>query len=212
MSMKNVIFHTDEKNPYFPVTVEPPAMRFEKISYEQWRKDFHDVPMYCGDSATKDAVCKAAYDHIQLPKRGTPGSAGYDFYLPYTMTERVRELSNEYNDNNYNSGTLIMLPTGIRWIVENVEEPVVLKLYIRSSMAVKRGFHLANGTGIIDADYYLSKNEGHIMIPLVVPQLPFVIDELQTRIVQGIISDYYTVDNDAVVEDERNGGFGSTGE
>ena len=49
--------------------------KFEKVSFEQfekdWLKNFPD---------TKDV--KAVYDSIKLPKRATVGSAGYDFYAP----------------------------------------------------------------------------------------------------------------------------------
>ncbi len=193
-------------------------MRFEKISYEQWKKDYRNIvaPEVVGISDESfEAMCKETYGNIQLPKRATPGSAGYDFYLPYTVDRpyRVRNTINYSNaDVTKGFNDVLMLPTGIRWIVENIAHPFVLKLYMRSSMGIKRNIRLANGTGIIDADYYMAENEGHIMIPIIIPSYPFKIDEPQTRIVQGIISNYYTVTSDVVVSDERNGGFGSTGE
>lgn len=52
--------------------------KFEKVSFEQfekdWLKNFPD---------TNDV--KAVYDSIKLPKRATTGSAGYDFMLRQTF-------------------------------------------------------------------------------------------------------------------------------
>ena len=40
-----------------------------------------------------------------------------------------------------------------------------LSVFIRSSLAFKKGLMLANSTGIVDSDYYNNPdNEGHIMI------------------------------------------------
>ena len=40
-----------------------------------------------------------------------------------------------------------------------------LSIFIRSSLAFKKGLMLANSTGIVDSDYYNNEdNEGHIMI------------------------------------------------
>lgn len=185
-------------------------MRFEKVSYKQWEKDYmeriakYSIAFEPNNINSQYEACAAAYEQITLPTRATPGSAGYDFYLPYNVTVPYRFTAD--NDT-------LLLPTGIRWVVEN-NNPVVLKLYIRSSMGIKKNMVLANGTGIIDADYCKAVNEGHIMIAVKMPKYPFVIDEPNIRIAQGIISNYLVVDNDIVVEtadDSRKGGFGSTG-
>ena len=76
-------------------------------------------------------------ENIVLPKRQTAKSAGYDFYLPY--------------DIFLNSGEMKVVATGIK---ASLEDDEVLEIYIRSSMAIKRGLFLANQVGIIDADYY----------------------------------------------------------
>ena len=49
--------------------------KFEKVSFEQFKKDFSDI------SQDIDEI-KRIYDNIKLPKRATVGSAGYDFYSP----------------------------------------------------------------------------------------------------------------------------------
>ena len=46
-----------------------------------------------------------------------------------------------------------------------MEDDEYLSIFIRSSLAFKKGLMLANSTGIVDSDYYNNAdNEGHIMI------------------------------------------------
>ena len=70
---------------------------------------------------------------------------------------------------------------------------------------------LANGTGIIDADYYNNKdNEGHIMIPIRnLGSVPFEYDAGE-RLAQLVIMPYRITASDRTT-DKRTGGFGSTG-
>ena len=80
-------------------------------------------------------------------------------------------------------------------------------IHIRSSLALKYGIILANGVGVIDADY-----NGHIMLPM----LNLGDDDFKVckgmRIAQGVFQKYLTVDGDeAGVGAIRRGGFGSTG-
>ena len=74
---------------------------------------------------------------IQLPKRATAYSAGYDFFVSETREIPAR-------------GTAL-LPTGVK---AKMPQGEVLLLFIRSSLGIKRGLSLANGVGVIDADYY----------------------------------------------------------
>ena len=51
--------------------------KFEKVSYNQFKNDFMDsFPQY------NEKEVEEIYHSIQLPKRATKGSAGYDFYSP----------------------------------------------------------------------------------------------------------------------------------
>lgn len=70
---------------------------------------------------------------------------------------------------------------------------------------------LANGTDIIDADYYNNEdNEGHIMIPIRnLGDVPFEYDAGE-RLAQLVIMPYRITANDRAT-DKRTGGFGSTG-
>lgn len=163
-------------------------IKFEKISYEQFRKDFGKI---LGDRSEESY--KEMYDQIKLPKRGTCGSAGYDFSSPVSTCL-----------NEEHSTTLI--PTGIR---AKMPQDIVLMIYPRSGLGFKTGMRLANSTGVIDSDYYYSDNEGHIMIKLVRGFSDLNI-EAGDRITQGIFTPYFITDDDKTTE-SRNGGFGSTG-
>ena len=86
-----------------------------------------------------------------------------------------------------------------------------LELSVRSSSPLKYWLVMANGVGIIDADYYNNPdNEGEIFFQLI-NLSPFDI-KLQKgeTIGQGIIKPYFITEDDAAAG-ERTGGFGSTG-
>ena len=110
--------------------------KFEKVSYNQFKNDFMDsFPQY------NEKEVEEIYHSIQLPKRATKGSAGYDFYSPI--------------DFELNPGQTIKIPTGIRVRIEN---GWVLGLYPRSGLGFKYRLQLNNTVGIIDSDYYNSDN------------------------------------------------------
>ena len=86
--------------------------------------------------------------NISLPTRGTKSSAGYDFYSPIDTTIKPHEKQVIWTD-----------------IKSYMQENEVLMIYVRSSIGIKKGLVLANGTGIIDKDYYNnSDNDGNIGI------------------------------------------------
>ena len=86
-----------------------------------------------------------------------------------------------------------------------------LELSVRSSSPLKYWLVLANGVGIIDADYYNNPdNEGEIFFQLI-NLSPFDIKLQKGEIIgQGIIKPYLITEDDAAAG-ERTGGFGSTG-
>lgn len=161
--------------------------KFEKVSYEQFKNDF--VKNY---RELDDETIKEIYDEIKLPVRATNGSAGYDFYCPYSIS-----LTKHFP---------VVIPTGIR---VKIDEGWRLDLLPRSSMGFKHGIRLANTVGIIDSDYYYSDNEGHIMAKLRTDEIDKVTINQNTAFIQGIFAPYgITVDDD--VDTVRNGGIGST--
>lgn len=163
--------------------------QFEKVSFEQFRKDWIDT---FGEKNNVDI--KEIYDNIKLPKRATYGSAGYDFFSPIKFTLQPN--------------CTIKIPTGIRC---KMEDGWVLKIYPRSGLGFKYRIQLNNTVGIVDEDYFYSDNEGHIF-------LKFTNDTNEAKILkinagdgiaQGIFVEYgITLDDD--VTEIRNGGFGST--
>ncbi|MBR5604208.1 MAG: hypothetical protein IKW51_08365 [Bacteroidales bacterium] len=172
--------------------------KFEKVSYEQFKKDWLDTFGYKyndDDEEYTDSVIRKIYDSIKLPRRATSGSAGYDFFSPSRIP--------------VSDGTAVKIPTGIRCIMTN---GWVLQAYPRSGHGFKTGIHLANTVGIIDEDYAGSSNEGHIFIKLVNDGFAakHMVIEAGDAFCQCIFVPYgITMDDN--VSDVRHGGFGSTG-
>jgi dUTP pyrophosphatase len=177
---------------------------FAKISKEQWLKDLEKYTFYNHEYDKNEEYLNESYDAIQIPDRGSLFSAGYDFYIPYNYS-----LSSSKRD---------IILTGIRWdTTQKIEEktfndPLVLLLFARSSVAKECGFSLMNKVGVIDMDYCMADNEGHIMI-LVDRKTAKTDYTFKTgdRIVQGVITSFHIDENDHVRNSKRTGGFGSTG-
>lgn len=163
--------------------------KFHKVSKEQFVNAMaEDFPQYT------QADIEDMYESLSLPKRATKGSAGYDFYAPFSFSLAP--------------GNTIKIPTGIR---AEMEDNWVLKIYPRSGLGFKFRLQMNNTVGIIDSDYFHSDNEGHIFLKLTNDSNEGKTVEVTagTGIVQGIFLEYgITVDDDA--EGIRNGGFGST--
>ena len=101
-----------------------------------------------------------------------------------------------------------LIPTGIKC---KLEQNQYLELSVRSSSPLKYWLILANGVGIIDADYYNNPdNEGHIYFQ-VINLSPFDIIIKKGEIIgQGIIKTYSTTEDETTTDTARTGGFGST--
>ena len=172
-------------------------MHFEKITREQWVKDM--VNLYHLESPTEENFreINKLYDGIKLPKRATKYSAGYDFYAS--------------GDVVIPSGGSYIIPTGIRWVCDKEEDKnKVLQIYPRSGIGFKTGVRLMNTVGIIDADYWEGNNEGHIMLKLYNPtDSPLHVKDGEA-IVQGVITEYHTCDDEEEIVEKRMGGMGST--
>lgn len=147
-------------------------------------------------------LTKEEYENIQLPKRSTKYSCGYDFISPIDITLKP--------------GIPYLLPTGIKVNFDelfNGDEPknmvYYLSLYPRSSYGFKYGFKLLNSVGIIDQDYYNNPdNDGHIIIGAIVDKE--LIIHKGDKICQAVINIAPLFKNDSV-NSVRTGGIGSTG-
>lgn len=164
--------------------------KFEKVSEEQFinaiKDDFKDKSI---------GELQEIYRSIQLPWRGTKGSAGYDFRIPFSCILRP--------------GETIKVPTGIR---ARMQESWVLMIFPRSGLGFKYRLQLNNTVGVIDSDYYYSDNEGHIFIKVTNDSNEGKVLELNAGdgFAQGIFLPFGITEDDEC-EAERNGGFGSTG-
>lgn len=166
-----------------------PRVKFAKVSFKQFKKDVLD----CGFKFD-DGELKAFYEAIKLPKRATTGSAGYDFYAPFDLV--------------INKGEVLKFPTGIKCYMD---DGVVLALFPRSGLGFKYGMQLYNTCGIIDSDYALAKNEGHIHCKMhyLNENVDSVVIGLGSGYMQGLFVPYFkTVDDET--DGVRIGGFGST--
>lgn len=158
---------------------------------------------------------------LEIPKRATKGSAGYDFAAAVDMT-----LPSIWNVLTKNAGILAMtdgqiveenkgyvtsalVPTGIKAYMPENE---YLMLVNRSSNPLKHQLSLPNGIGIIDSDYYgNAKNEGEIFVQLINYGLEDYTIKKGDRIAQGIFTPYATIDHEDKNLISRTGGFGSSG-
>ena len=163
--------------------------QFFKVSTELFIEAMkEELPQY-----TEEDI-RDMYESLMLPKRATKGSAGYDFFAPFSFS--------------LPPGATIKIPTGIR---VKMDEDWVLKIYPRSGLGFKYRLQMNNTVGIIDSDYFNSDNEGHIFIKMTNDSNEGKTVEVAqgTGFAQGIFLEYgITVDDDA--EGVRNGGFGST--
>lgn len=162
---------------------------FEKVSWDQFHSDMKKTfPEWT------DTEIQTVYESLQLPRRATKGSAGYDFYAPFPIT--------------IEPGAQVLIPTGIR---ARIDSGYVLMLFPRSSLGFKYRLQLNNTVGIIDSDYYHADNEGHIFCKLTndTHEQKTVEIEAGQGMVQGIFLAFgITTDDEA--GGIRTGGFGST--
>ena len=155
--------------------------KFEKISFEQFRKDVTDD--------------KELYDSIELPKRSTKNSAGYDI--------------SSIEEYNLKVGESKVFKTGIK---VSMNEDEVFLIFDRSSFGFKYDIMLSNNVGVIDSDYYNNiDNEGHICVKLINFGKKDLQINIGDRIAQGIFIKYLKVDDEKEIKNSRKGGFGSTG-
>ena len=140
-------------------------------------------------------VCGEEYrkhlgEEIELPIRGDRRSAGYDIKTPCDIVLQPNERKLVFTD-----------------VCAYMLDDEVLELYVRSSIGVKYGVVLSNGTGIIDSSYY-PRNIG---LPLWNTSDKVVEFKKGERIAQGIFKKYLVTDDDNCLKEERDGGFGSSG-
>jgi len=154
--------------------------KFEKISFEQFKKDVKDD--------------KDLYESYSLPKRSTKNSAGYDFFALYDYTLKP--------------GETMKVPTGVKVSMESDEvlflvdrSSMGFKYNVRMCNQV--------GV-IDQDYYNNPNNEGHMWIRIQNEGDKDYVVKKGGGMIQGLFMKYLKTDDDIESESERNGGFGST--
>jgi dUTP pyrophosphatase len=130
-----------------------------------------------------------------LPSYETPGAAGFDLAAGA--------------DVEIPAGQIALVPTGL---VIEVPAGHFLGIFARSSTPLKRGLMVANGVGVIDADYCGATDEVKIQV-LNFTGAPVLVKQ-GDRIAQGLLMPVARAEwqeTTADLRDGARGGFGSTG-
>ena len=153
---------------------------FEKISFEQFKKDI------CDD--------KNLYEEYKLPKRATKNSAGYDFYSLFDFILKPGEIKK--------------IPLGVKFNM-NSDEMLMLVVRSSQGFKYNVRLVNQVGIFESDY-YNNPTNEGHAWLKLQNHGDKDYIVKKGDAICQGIFTKFLTVDNEEEILEERNGGLGST--
>ena len=131
---------------------------------------------------------------VTLPKYESAAAAGFDLAAAEEVTIAPGEVR--------------LVPTGL---VIEVPDGMFLGIFARSSTPLKRGLMVANGVGVIDADYCGPADEVKVQVLNFTPS-PVTL-KAGDRIAQGLLLpitrvEWHEVDT---IDRETRGGFGSTG-
>jgi dUTP pyrophosphatase len=135
---------------------------------------------------------------VKTPSRGTPESAGLDFYIPKDYIDSEMMLA---------PGQSLFIPSGIKVRIPN---GFALIAFEKSGVAVKQG--LTVGAKVVDSDY-----DGEVHLHLVNTTDKNVFIQPEQKITQFVLLPVVLADVEEVLEFEEraslrgSGGFGSTG-
>ena len=155
--------------------------KFEKISFEQFKKDFGDDRML--------------YDSYELPKRSTKKSAGYD----------IKSLE----DGIIKPGEAMTFKTGLKVCMNDDECLYILSRSSQGykyNVCLINSVGLIDSDF-----YNNPANEGHFSVRLVNFGKDDFVVKKGDKLAQGVFSKFLTVDDEEEIEGERTGGLGSTG-
>lgn len=133
---------------------------------------------------------------INLPKRSTKNSAGYDI-----------EAAEDVTIEPFKNG---MKPTLIATGLKAYCEPDEWFMLANRSGGPKKGFLFPHSFGIIDSDYYGNEtNDGHLYVQCInIKDEPLVIKK--GDVIAQVVFMKYLITDDDTAEGIRTGGFGST--
>jgi len=154
--------------------------KFEKISFEQFKKDVSDDIKL--------------YNTYELPKRSTKNSAGYDLcsLIKYDLLP----------------GNTIVIPTGLKCIIPGDEMLLLAirsSLGYKYNIKLTNGVGIIDADYYNNED-----NEGHFSVKLHNQGDKNLEINIGDRVAQGIFIKYYTITEEEEIFKERKGGFGST--
>lgn len=130
---------------------------------------------------------------IDMPRRKTRKSAGYDIVAPETVFIQPHKF--------------VLIPTNIKVSVEDNEFVMVVP---RSSLYKKHKLIMVNSVGVIDADYFGNPdNDGNVGALLLNDSDDVQVIGKNEAFAQAIIMEYKVTDDDNA-DGERLGGYGST--
>lgn len=159
------------------------------------------------------------FEDVPELKYSTESSACFDLsaYLKDNVfpIKTYSFANQEYRLQKHSDGELYippndrcLVPTGI---IFDIPEGYFIKLHVRSSVALKKGLVLANGTGIIDEDYV----EPVYMIIHNISSVHVKITHgerlCQAELVPYSHAKFEKIQEKPEQKTSRNGGFGSTG-
>ena len=154
--------------------------KFEKISFEQFKKDVAD-----------DITL---YKNYLLPERKTKNSAGYDFYL--------------LTDITINPNEILKIPTGVK-VTMNSDEMLMIIIRSGIGFKYNVRLTNQVGI-IESDYYNNVSNEGHMWISIQNHSDKKITFKKSSSLCQGIFVKFLTVDNEREIFNTRIGGFGST--
>ena len=170
---------------------------------------------------TSDLLFYKLDSEVKDPFRATEGSACFDLhsYLPEDLMVRVyishhdedieiRERRVVKGRVQLNPTERMLVPTGL---IFDIPVGYSVRLYPRSSLALKQGLTLANNVGIIDSDYV---QPVYMMVYNISGYQQFVKNGeriCQAELVREQPSVLLEVNERPERKTDRDGGFGSTG-
>ncbi len=155
--------------------------KFEKISFEQFKKDISDD--------------LELYNNYSLPRRKTKKAGAYDL--------------NSLINYELLPGETVLIPTGIKYISPDDEIfLIVIRSSLGFKYGIKMRNQVGI---IDADYYNNPQNEGHVLLKIENSSNEIFKINIGDAIAQGIFMKYYTVDNEEEITEERQGGIGSTG-
>jgi len=160
-------------------------------------------------------------ENAEVPEYATEGSACFDVKACITAGERIKSYT-PFNKEvpivvrsfkgvpgiSIPPGSRVLIPTGL---IFDIPEKFVMEMFIRSSVATKKGLTLVNSVGIIDSDYV---DETHIIVHNISDTIINVThgDRLaQCRLAEVSQTKITQTKTAPKQKTDRKGGIGSTG-